>query len=92
MDAHPQPVIKWAKDGKEIMFHESNVFKYEAIFEERRAQLTIQNISVADNGQYRLIVSAKDEEKSLNFLLRVKGEKITNYSILYLAPSKLSNL
>ena len=75
VDAHPLPIITWSKDGKDIIFQEKkNIEKYEFIYEDRQGQLTIKNVSVSDNGLYRITVTSKDQEKFVNFLLRVRGE------------------
>ena len=60
----------WQKNGKDLT---ENPNKYEIIVEEKRTALIIKDITMSDSSLYRLIVTAKDQEKSMNFTLRVKG-------------------
>jgi len=75
VDAFPSPIITWSKDGRDIIFQEKkNIEKFEFTYEDRQAQLIIKNVSLPDNGLYRVTVTSKDEEKYINFLLRVRGK------------------
>lgn len=71
VEAHPNPKVAWLKDGKEL---NPNSTKYDITFEDKKATLIVRDLILADSGSYQLLVTAKDQERFLNFTLRVKGD------------------
>lgn len=84
IDAYPDPVITWSKDGNEDIIKQHS--KYTVESDRKRTVLDIRDLKLRDTGVYQVEVVAKDIIRTLNYTLRVLG---MHYEIHYLPPSGL---
>ena len=71
IDAYPDPVIAWSKDGDENIIRQHS--KYTVENGRTRTILTITDLELTDTGVYQIKVSAGDVIRTLNYTLRVIG-------------------
>lgn len=69
VDARPDPVIDWFKDGQLEPIVTSS--KYVVHRSWGKTYLKIRDASIADNGIYRLVATSGKQRKSVNFTLVV---------------------
>ena len=69
--AHPQPSVKWSKNGDEI----KNEGRFHILIEENFTQLEITDLVKSDDGDYRVDLQNADGGYWASASLVVTGEK-----------------
>ena len=71
IDAYPEPVITWSKDGDQDIIKELSKYKLES--DPTKTVLQIDHLELEDTGIYQVEVVAKDQIRTLNYSLKVAG-------------------
>lgn len=71
IEAYPDPLITWSKDGDEDIIKQHS--KFNVMSDRKKTVLEIKGLEMEDSGVYQVEVIAKDIIRTLNYTLRVVG-------------------